>query len=761
MAQRLSAAVDASDLAFQTWRALEQDLAGSKNALLEPVMPIQKFQELAEKQPTPPAQRRRIVDQAELLIDNLYPHLPFKRDLYQVIPTSGLFNDARAKIKGPEIRFHDAMLEAFSLMRDAHTIYGLPSPFSGALAFLPFRLDTVEFTNPPQRFFVVASVMNSRPIAESGRKGWRDGFGHEFFGPGVIILRWGGLPILEHISAIRNASPGGNQAAFFRRAAMASTTRLLGFTPLPFDYETPVAEIVYRLPVPGGGKDGGPEHTIRIPWGVARFPSLPEIPGRSFSMSYVTDELDRATEKLHDRKPVEQQPESDAPANPVVVSRIPDVFEIQFAAELQQKVLKALAGIQFPDLRIACLRIKAFRDQGDPSTMTVRLVAEMQRILTILDREAPDGLVLDIRGNPGGDIEAAERMLQMLTPRHIVPQKFHLAFTDGMVKVLRNVRALLNQPGLSEEDADHLDAARQDLQAWFGAEDEPEADGRLTAGRPLTNENLANQIGQVYHGPVALLIDGATYSAADIFAAGFQDHAIGPILGAEGCTGGGGANVANHSMLVRTLGPRPGIKIAPLPAGVFMRVAYRRCARAPFLGRVAPSLPLQKWVEDYGVAADLPLYQANIVQDVLAGMPGLIATAAQKLARMQPFRIDVQNFDIRDGAVIVVFLISSNISALRYLLDGNPADPAPGENNAIRFPLAPGAPRPSRLTIQAFTPPKPGAPQELVAVRNVDLRQSDDVPAEVAVQKQAAGERRRDRAQQERARDRRAKRRGR
>src|SRR5437899_2837193 len=48
---------------------------------------------------------------------------------------------------------------------------------------------------------------------------------------------------------------------------------------------------------------------------------------------------------------------------------------------------------------------------------------------------------------------------------------------------------------------------------------------------------------------IVLITDALCYSATDIFAAGFQDHEIGHILGTSNNTGAGGANVWTHSDL--------------------------------------------------------------------------------------------------------------------------------------------------------------------------------------------------------------------
>src|SRR5207244_2587085 len=89
-------------------------------------------------------------------------------------------------------------------------------------------------------------------------------------------------------------------------------------------------------------------------------------------------------------------------------------------------------------------------------------------------------------------------------------------------------------------------------------------------GYPITSIEAANDIGQIYHGPVILLTDALCYSATDLFAAGFQDHLIGKILGVDPNTGAGGANVWEHDLLVRiTTGTKYELKT--LPPGSRMR----------------------------------------------------------------------------------------------------------------------------------------------------------------------------------------------
>jgi hypothetical protein len=68
-------------------------------------------------------------------------------------------------------------------------------------------------------------------------------------------------------------------------------------------------------------------------------------------------------------------------------------------------------------------------------------------------------------------------------------------------------------------------------------------DGRHLFSRISVDlRHAVHGVGQVYYGPVVLITDAPSYSATDIFAAGFQDNDVGPVVGTAGNTGAGGAN---------------------------------------------------------------------------------------------------------------------------------------------------------------------------------------------------------------------------
>ena len=223
----------------------------------------------------------------------------------------------------------------------------------------------------------------------------------------------------------------------------------------------------------------------------------------------------------------------------------------------------------------------------------VRLLSQ-GRILRLLP---PTGLIIDVRGNGGGNILAGERILQTLTSRKIEPERFHLINTATTLE-LRESSPL----GLG-------------LKPWAPSIGLAVETGEIyPQGFTLEPPELANQVGQQYQGPVVLVIDALCYSTTDIFSAGFQDHQIGKILVTCRHTGAGGANVWEYN-LVRQALPQ---HFPALPKGTTFRVAIRRTTR------VGPRSGVP--VEDLGVEPDA--FHPTTRADLLQGNVDLIARAA-------------------------------------------------------------------------------------------------------------------------------------
>lgn len=182
----------------------------------------------------------------------------------------------------------------------------------------------------------------------------------------------------------------------------------------------------------------------------------------------------------------------------------------------------------------------------------------------------------------------------------------------------------------------------------------------FSAALPLTPESLANDIGQQYFGPVVLITNARCYSATDMFAAGFQDHRIGTVLGTDDNTGAGGANVWAQGDIM-TFFPISASPYRPLPNGAGMRVAIRRSLR---VGDRAGT-PL----EDLGVVPDVRHRMTR--RDLLEANADLMARAGE-LLEAQPVRELTITDAIRADGSLRLMLRTANVDRVDVFLDRRP-----------------------------------------------------------------------------------------
>jgi hypothetical protein len=302
-------------------------------------------------------------------------------------------------------------------------------------------------------------------------------------------------------------------------------------------------------------------------------------------------------------------------------------------------------------------------------------------------------LILDVRGNGGGHIFASEFTLQTLTPRRITPEPVQFIATPLNLRICRKHRE--NPTG------------QIDLGPWFKSLDQAtETGATFSAAVSITPQEGANNIGQQYEGPVVLITDARCYSATDIFAAGFQDHEIGPILGVDDNTGAGGANVWTHGLLTNLLAIPPADPASPyaaLPKGANMRVAIRRTLRVGDLAGTP--------VEDLGVQPNQRHRMTR--RDVLEGNVDLLDRAGALLAALPVRSLDV-HAELHAGGRLTVHLEVSNIDRADLYLDDRPraSIDLAGGTSSIDLEDAAGA---GTVRVEGF------ADSKLVAARTISL----------------------------------------
>lgn len=625
-------------------------------SVLGTTVPLEEFLNQAYSFQLDRWERERIVDQALILIEQLYVHLPLKRAMHAIDPVQRLKLLRRRIASLSEPEFNAEMLMIFTELRDLHTNYLLPEPFRNRTALLPFQLE--EFFEGDQRRYMVSHVT--------------DGFRHTWFKPGVIVTHWNGLRIDRAVALNADRQMGSNTDARHARGLEAMTIRPLMLS-LPPDEEWITVRYVAK----------GETHESQFKWRVIEPEPSPtgvdpdngDHP-TAYGLGYdaLTEIARRVKKTLFARKAVETEKRmaaltaSGADLNTRAVSRdlkktslMPDVF--------------AFRTVETPHGTFGYIRIWTFLvDNADA------FVHEFVRIAEMLPQ---NGLIIDVRGNGGGLIMAGERLLQVLTPRAIEPSRFHFINTPLTLALCQRV---------------------EPLRQWVESIDQSiETGAAYSFGFPIDSSEENNTIGQKYYGPVVLIVDALCYSTTDIFAAGFQDHNIGVILGTTGNTGAGGANVWTHELLQSFL-PSNSSPIRPLPNRASFRVAIRRTTR---IGERA-GVPL----EGLGVIPDER--HRMTANDLLNNNEDMINHAASLLVKMPVHEIDAEIVSKEDGKV-KIDATTSKISRLDVWVGGRPHTSLDVQDGKTSLTVPTNGHRIREIELRGFDS------DELVAVKRLAL----------------------------------------
>ncbi len=591
-------------------------------------------------------ERKLLVEQAIVLLEQNYVHLTFKVAMHAINPVQRL-RVMREQLKrldsttlGPEWKFHASLSAVFHSVQDLHTNYLLPVPFSNKVAYLPFQVE--EYADGAGPHHMISRLVQGYP-APAG------------FGPGAEVTHWSGVPIARAIDNNAARFAGSNEAARHSRGLESLTLRPLRIH-LPPDEEWVTVSYM--------GTDGK-QAELREKWLVAD--NLPPMTGDLDSVSTAAgamgldldaDDANRARKLLFAPHVVGMEREGSTPESLEQPAAEGDDLPSPMPGVFKARRVTTPSGV-FGHIRIFTFSV------DDPRPF----VDEFVRLIELLPQ---NGLIVDVRGNGGGHIFASEFTLQTLTPRPIVPEPAQFAATPLNVRICRQHKG--NPTG------------QFDLEPWQRSMEQATETGSAFSGAfPMTPTDNANAIGQRYCGPVVLITDARCYSATDIFAAGFQDHAIGPVLGVDANTGAGGANVFTHGLLKNLLEapePDPESPYKNLPKGANMRVAIRRTMRVG----PASGTPL----EDLGVVPDErhPLTR----DDVLNGNVDLLARAGELLAAA-PQRALTVDVTPGPGNDLTVQIEATNIDRADIYVDGRPLTSVDlgGTAISVTVPAASGA----------------------------------------------------------------------
>jgi Peptidase family S41 len=520
------------------------------------------------RDPLTQTERTNIITMFTNLIDGLYVHLPLKRAMYGIDPVQQLRRlHERARLMSDDA-FHREIGGILTNLRDAHTAYIAPSALAGTAARLPFLVEQFGADNDPR--FMVSKVI---PELISDPK----------FVEGVELIEWNGVPVADAVRRRGESERGGRPDSAMARALDSLTFRPLGIGPPPDERWVIVG---YR------DGDDGPIREQRFDWrfiypGPPPDAAHPTAPAAAANAIHPDRALVRRAKKLSFNSELWQTERQDRVAAVGVGTADNGWITGQFQDNVSARVVN-VAGRDYGYLRLWSFEISD--DDG--------FIAEVVRLLAELPQ---DGLIIDLRGNPGGLIWAAERLLQLFTPSPIAPTRFSIIASDL-------TRAMTDAP-----------QNRRSLSPWRRTLLEAVGTGEVySQSVPITPTERCNDIGQVYGGPVIAVVDSTTYSAADLFAAGFADNGIGTVVCVGRATGAGGANVWWADTLNSVLAGTPH-QLPRLPKGVGFTLSVRRATR---IG-ASDGAP----IEDIGIVGHRPYAMTR--NDLLHGNADLLTFCAR------------------------------------------------------------------------------------------------------------------------------------
>lgn len=569
-------------------------------------------------------ERKLIAEQALVLLEQNFVHLPLKEAMHGIAPIQRLklvlhgLQQANDNNMGSEFSFHREMIDIFTSVRDLHTNYLLPDPFRGRTAFLPFDVEEYLASDGEKKHFIASHFVQ--------------GFQHPHFKSGVEITTWNGVPIERAIELSADLHAGSNEDARWVRGIDGLTIRGLTRAMPPDEIWVDVGYI----------DKNGQKRETRQEWIVS--PTLPSSQGVD------------PNEVNNNAASIGLDIEADAVQRTKLMLFAPGALKKEKIYK-KDLIKKAAKGADIPSIMSNTFRarsvttssgeygyIRIFTFNVDNPTA---FIEEFIRLASLLPQ---NGLIVDVRGNGGGHIHASEGLLQVLTPSEITPEPTQFIATPLNTKICARHKG--NPVGI-------------ELGPWLSSLEESVTTGAVySRGFSITPHSFANAWGQRYHGPSVLITDARCYSATDIFAAGFQDHNIGHILGVDGNTGAGGANVWTHDLLKQLLQfPSPVDPDTPfedLPKSAGMRVAIRRTLR---VGEQT-GIPL----EDLGVKPDS--LHAMTLDDLIDDNNDLINKAGEILSDRNVFQLEADVSTTTVGHQLTVTTIG--LDRLDIYIDNRP-----------------------------------------------------------------------------------------
>ncbi len=471
-------------------------------------------------------QKKLVLDQARIILSQIYINREVKiKDFGPTANPIPYLKKIESELNTiSDESFHKQLSDIFFRLRDLHTLYYLPAPFACYQSFLPFGFKEVTAANG-KKVIAVSTMRDDEQVLKYMPQPFN-------LKVGDILTSYDGMSVEKAIQLKMPRSLGANPSAARRKSI-----ENLRFYEHDLDFLPNKDSVQLELQ-----NSAGEKYKLEIPWVTWK------------DWNCISQQNNLAVNSV-----------KNAPMAKAKKQR--GDFDQTGETNLYWQINKTKYG------NFGYIELMSFT----PIDMTVNQLVTKIKSLLQNELKDTDGLMIDLRGNTGGQLPLAERMIQLFTPREIEPHTF----------MLRNSEANATYMALTP-----LDRFTKEL------------DEAIRTGSPFTkrlsidSKEEVNDIGQVYFKPVAVYVDSNCYSACDTFSAQVQDHKSATVFGEDKTTGGGGANVFSLNEMLEDF-EQYGVDSAPfkkLPNGQNIIFAFRQAFRS--------GVNEGKLIENAGVTVD-------------------------------------------------------------------------------------------------------------------------------------------------------------
>lgn len=491
-------------------------------------------------------EKRNMLDQMRLVLDEIFVHGELKLEHFgsSANHTPRLDRISNKLETIDTSTFHAEMADVIYKLQDLHTSYHYPKPHACYRSFLPISFK--EALNSNASKVVAVHLVNDKPEVLNLLSTPLS------ISPGDILRSIDGIPVYELIEANKAISSGANSDAITQRAVGLLSSLNHRSYPLPFSDSVELA--IQSL--------HGNLTTFKVPWITRADDNC--LSGKELDTTPLTgEELGMFEDQIEHTRIFRQNPKKknkSSSTNPLIETSEPS---------LKYRILQNAEG------NFGHIKLDSFKPEIENTATVISLIQDL------LEEElsSTDGLIFDVRDNGGGYINLAEGIIQLFTPKDVLPLLFRM----------RNSPANLHHVETWGSNNLFLRSLRL-LQGTSAIYSE---------SYPLNNVESVNSRGQSYFRPVVVFNNARCYSSCDMFSALMQDHGAALIVGEDMTTGAGGANNTDYNATIATLASDNMGPFIKLPGkqniGFSIRQSLRRAPRENQL------------IEDTGVIADISL----------------------------------------------------------------------------------------------------------------------------------------------------------